>query len=345
MPAGPAVHPATPLPAEDQGALLRRAEAVQAAMTRTRVIRMEHPRVRLFAKMESDNPTGSVKDRSAVWVLREAVRSGGIAPGTTVVESSSGNFALSLATFCRQLGVDFVPVIDPNVNALTERRLRTLCRRVEKVDRRDETGGFLLSRLARVHELRRELDGVYWTDQYANPAAAHGHYELTGAELVTQIEHIDYLFVGVGTGATVNGLSRRVAEACPGVVVVAVDVTGSVIFGSAPRRRLIPGIGSSIRPSLVDGAVIDEVLLVSEMDEVAGCRRLLRDHQVYAGGSTGAVFAAVDRYFEGFRGPPPVVAFLCMDGGDPYRETVFNDEWVGANLTPSLATTTGSPSP
>lgn len=339
MPSGPVG------PAADQGTLLRRAGAVRATMAQTEVVRLRHPRLRLFAKMESANPTGSVKDRSAVWVLHEAVRSGAITPGTTVVESSSGNFALSLATFCRQLGVDFVPVIDPNVNALTEHRLRRLCHRVEKVDRRDETGGFLLSRLARVEELRTEIDDVYWTDQYANPAAARGHYELTGAELVTQLDAVDYLFVGVGTGATVNGLSRRVREARPGVVVVAVDVAGSVIFGDAPHRRLIPGIGSSIRPELVEGAVIDEVRTVSELDEVIGCRRLLREHQVYAGGSTGAVFAAIDRYFDGFRGPAPTVAFLCMDGGDPYRDTVYDDAWVAANLEPSPAIMTGSTSP
>ncbi|MEU5907122.1 2,3-diaminopropionate biosynthesis protein SbnA [Micromonospora sp. NPDC047467] len=340
----PAVNPSPLGSAADQDVLRRRAEAVRAGVTETELVRLQHPRLHLFVKLESGNPTGSVKDRSAVWVLCDAVRSGAIGPRTTVVESSSGNFALSLATFCRQLGVEFVPVIDPNVNAPTEDRLRRLCHRVEKVDRRDETGGFLLSRLARVEELRRELDDVYWTDQYANPAAARGHYELTGAELVAQLERIDYLFVGVGTGATINGLSRRVTETNPGVIVVAVDVAGSAIFGAAPHRRLIPGIGSSIRPPLVEDAVIDEVRTVSELDEVVGCRRLLRDHQVYAGGSTGAVYSAIDRYFDGFQGAAPVVAFLCMDNGEPYRDTVYDDDWVAANLAPTPAMMTGSAS-
>src|SRR5262245_25235284 len=160
----------------DRGALLRRTEAVRRQVTQTDIVRLRHPRLQLFAKMESANVTGSAKDRSAVWILHEAVRSGAITPRTTVVESSSGNFALSLATFCQQLGVDFVPVIDPNINGLTERTLRQMCRRVEKVDQRDETGGFLLSRLARVRGLLDEIDDAYWTDQYANPAGAYGHY-------------------------------------------------------------------------------------------------------------------------------------------------------------------------
>jgi N-(2-amino-2-carboxyethyl)-L-glutamate synthase len=259
-----------------------------------------------------------------------------------VVESSSGNFALSLASFCRELRLDFVPVIDPNINDLTERTLRRMCQRVEKVRERDRTGGFLLSRLARVGDLLRQIDDAYWTDQYSNPAGAHGHYELTGTEIITQLDRIDYLFVGVGTGATINGLSRRVTEANPKVVVVAVDVVGSAIFGATPHRRLIPGIGSSIRPPLIEGAVIDEIMTVSEVEEVVGCRRLLREHGLYAGGSTGAVYSAIDRYFAGFRGKAPTVAFLCMDRGEPYRETIYDDGWVTEHLARSLVTATGS---
>lgn len=314
-------------------ALWSRIETVRRDFRETETVELQHPRLRLFAKLESSNPTGSAKDRSAYWILREAVRRGEISPRTTVVESSSGNFALSLALFCQQLRVPFVPVLDPNANALTERTLRRICGRVEKVEKRDETGGFLLSRLDRVAELLEEIDDAYWTDQYSNVDGARGHYELTGPELVRSAGPIDYLFVGVGTGGTIAGLSHRVKEASPHVTVVAVDVAGSAIFGATPHRRLIPGIGSSIRPPLIEDAVITEVVTVSELDEVTGCRELLRDHGVFAGGSTGGVFKAINRYFEGHHRPPPVVAFLCVDRGDPYRDTVYDDEWVAANLT------------
>jgi cysteine synthase A len=318
--------------------LLDRVDALLRDLPKTRVVRLPHPGIRLYAKMESENRTGSAKDRAAIWILREAVRRGEITSDTTVVESSSGNFALSLASFLHELGVPFIPVLDPNVNAATERTLRRLCARVEKVTEPDGAGGYLLSRLARVAGLREELAEVYWPDQYANPDGAHGHYALTAAELLDAVDRVDYLFVGVGTGATINGLSRRVSAAHPEVTVIAVDVEGSAIFGAPPARRLIPGIGSSIRPPLVDSALIGDVVVLSEVDEVAGCRALLSDHGIYAGGSTGCVYAAVTRHFgdhsaTGHGGHEPVVVFLCADRGEPYADTVYADDWVAEQLT------------
>ncbi|MFI6726016.1 2,3-diaminopropionate biosynthesis protein SbnA [Streptomyces sp. R-74717] len=314
--------------------LLDRVDALLGALPRTRVVRLPHPGIRLYAKMESENRTGSAKDRAAIWILREAVRRGEITRTTTVVESSSGNFALALASFLNELDVPFVPVLDPNVNAATERTLRRLCARVEKVTETDGTGGYLLSRLARVAELRTELSDVYWPNQYSNPDGARGHYELTARELLDDVGRIDYLFVGVGTGATINGLSRRLGEEHPEAAVVAVDVEGSAIFGAPPARRRIPGIGSSIRPPLIDDAWIRKVVVLSERDEVAGCRSLLRDHGIYAGGSTGCVYAAITRHFDGHTGPEPVVAFLCADSGEPYADTVYANDWVAEHLTP-----------
>ncbi|MFI6053453.1 pyridoxal-phosphate dependent enzyme [Streptomyces violascens] len=314
--------------------LLDRVDALLRELPKTRVVRLPHPGIRLYAKMESENRTGSAKDRAAIWILREAVRRGEITRNTTVVESSSGNFALSLASFLNVLNVAFVPVLDPNVNAATERTLRRLCARVEKVTEPDGTGGYLLSRLTRVAELRAELPEVYWPDQYTNPDGARGHYELTARELLADVGRVDYLFVGVGTGATLNGLSHRLGAEHPDATVVAVDVEGSAIFGARPARRLIPGIGSSIRPPLVDAAWISEVVVLSESDEVAGCRALLRDHGIYAGGSTGCVYAAITRHFDEHSGPEPVVAFLCADNGGPYADTVYADDWVAEHLTP-----------
>ncbi|MER7184595.1 2,3-diaminopropionate biosynthesis protein SbnA [Streptomyces hyaluromycini] len=313
--------------------LAGRIEALGHRMPATEVKRLRHPWIDLYLKMESGNPSGSAKDRAAYWILREAVRRGEVNRDTTVVESSSGNFAISLAHFCRRLGIRFVPVIDPNVNEPVERSLRALCGRVEKVEEPDDAGGFLLTRLRRVAELVAELDDVYWPNQYANPDGAQGHFELTGRELIGQLGRIDYLFVGVGTGATIAGLSQRITDPSNGGAVVAVDVAGSVIFGGPPRRRRIPGIGSSIQPPLVRQADIAEVVTVSEWDEVLGCYQLLREHGVFAGGSTGCVYTAVNRYFAGHRGPRPVVAFLCADGGEPYRDTVYDPDWVAANIT------------
>ncbi|MFC0435372.1 2,3-diaminopropionate biosynthesis protein SbnA [Kutzneria buriramensis] len=284
----------------------------------------------LVAKLEFCNPAGSSKDRSALWILEQAIGRGEIARDTTVVESSSGNFALALAFYCRLLGISFVPVIDPNCNEATETQLRLLCDRVEKVSIRDSTGGYLKTRLARVRELLVELDSAYWPNQYANPDARDAHYRFTGGELIAQAGPIDYLFVGVGTGGTIAGLSHRIKETYPRCVVVAVDTEGSVIFGGPPKKRRIPGIGSSIVPPLCDQALIDHVEIVSETRAVEACADLAARFGLYAGGSTGSTYAAVQDYFARHRpgAHRPRVAFIAADRGHAYAQTVYDPAWV-----------------
>lgn len=323
--------------------LWERIEAMRREMPATELRRLPHPRIELYAKMELTNPGGSTKDRAAYWILREAIRRGEITRRTTVVESSSGNFALSLSWLCARLGIQLVPVLDPNVNGATERTLRRTWDRVEKVEGPVGAGGFLLSRLDRVAEVMKEVDHGYWPDQYSNTDGLRGHYELTGAELAAALPRLDYLFVGISTGATIAGLSQRVTRDYAGVTVVAVDVAGSVILGGPPSRRYLPGIGSSIRPPLIDQATITESVIVSEREEVAGCHDLLREHGVLAGGSTGCVYAAINRYFADRQGPAPVVAFLCADGGEPYRNTIYDPAWVDAHhLGPAAGATAAS---
>jgi cysteine synthase A len=316
--------------------LLRALESIQRSMPETPVLQLADSSVDLYAKLEYSNPNGSSKDRAAFWILKGAIERGEIDQDTTVVESSSGNFAISLGSFCRSLGLRFIPVIDPNVNASTEAYLRTLGTDVEKVSERDATGGFLSTRLTRVQQLRASLENVYWPNQYANIDAIYGHYRLTGGELVRAFRHIDYAFIGTGTGGTIGGLSLRLKETYPDIRVIAVDAEGSAIFGKEPRKRLIPGLGSSITPPLLEHALIDEVMIVSEPDTVRGCHHLLQRHGLYAGGSTGTVYTAVSTYFASYTGPRPTVVFLCADRGTAYAETIYNPAWVAQSFEPVL---------
>ncbi|MER5843611.1 MULTISPECIES: 2,3-diaminopropionate biosynthesis protein SbnA [Streptomyces] len=314
-------------------ALAARIAALRSAMPRTPLVQLADERLDLFAKLEFSNPNGSSKDRSAFWILKQAIERGDITADSTVVESSSGNFAISLASFCRALGIDFVPVIDPNVNASTEAYLRMVCPRVEKVTRRDASGGYLATRLERVRELVAAIPGAYWPDQYANTDAVEAHRTLTGGELCDTLPRLDHLFVGVSTGGTVAGLSRRVKGAFPGVRVIAVDAEGSAIFGRPPRVRRIPGLGSSMVPPLVREAVIDDVVIVPEAEAADGCHRLLRRHGLYCGGSTGSVYAAIGRYFAGrVLASRPTVAFLCADRGQAYADTIYDPAWRAEHL-------------
>lgn len=307
-----------------------RLHVLRGGLTPTPVAPLRADRLDLYAKLEFCNVNGSAKDRAALWILQQAVARGDVHTGTTVVESSSGNFAISLASYAVALGVRFVPVLDPHCNRGTEAYLRALCPVVEKVTEPDGTGGYLRTRLDRVRELRTGDPAVYWPDQYGNTDAAEAHYRFTGAELCAALPRLDYLFVGVGTGGTVAGLSHRVKEDSPGCAVIAVDAVGSAIFGAPPAPRRIPGIGSGIVPPLVGQALIDDVVHVGEPDAVAGCHDLLGEHGVFAGGSTGSVYHAIRHFFAANPVPrrTPTVAFLCADRGQPYAETVYNPAWV-----------------
>jgi len=315
-------------------ALAHRLDEIERSFSPTPLVPVADEKVDLHAKLEFCNPTGSSKDRSAFWILKRAVERGEITSSTTVVESSSGNFAISMSSFCRALGVEFVPVIDPNCNAATEHYLRAACDRVEKVTERDSSGGFLLSRLARVRELETALPCAYWPNQYANADAAEAHFLLTGGEIAGSLDSLDYVFIGVSTGGTVAGLSQRLKKEFPQVKVVAVDTEGSVVFGRAPQARKLPGLGSSIVPPLVATAEIDDVVIVSEHEAVLGCRALLRRSGLFTGGSTGSTYAAMQRYFadrDNSAGRPSAL-FLCADRGTAYAETVYNDTWVAEAL-------------
>ena len=286
----------------------------------------------LFAKLEYVNPIGSIKDRPAFWILKRAAERGEICEQTTVIESSSGNFASALAAFTRLVGLRFIPVIDPNISATYESFLRRTCDTVVKVEERDDTGGFLKTRLEMVRRLCATTPHAYWTNQYGNPDAVEAHYELTAGEICADFASLDYVFIGVSTGGTIAGMSRRLKERYPNVRIIAVDTKGSVIFGDAPRKRHIPGVGSSIVPPLLSRALIDDVVLIPEHETVAACRELLATHGLFAGGSSGTAFAAVKRYAARMaawrRGKRPRVLFVCADRGTPYLDTVFDPSWA-----------------
>jgi 2,3-diaminopropionate biosynthesis protein SbnA len=283
----------------------------------------------LFAKLEYVNPVGSIKDRPAYWILQRAVDRGEICEETTVIESSSGNFATALATFTHLLGLRFIPVIDPNISGTYESFLRRICPVVVKVEDRDDTGGYLKTRLQKVKELCATIPNAYWTNQYGNPDAMEAHYELTATEICADFDSLDYVFLGVSTAGTIAGVSRRLKERYPNIRVIAVDTEGSVIFGGAPRKRYIPGVGSSIVPQLLSHARIDDVVLISERETVQACRELLDTHGLFVGGSSGTAFAAVKRYAARMSASEhPTVLFLCADRGTPYLDTVFDPVWA-----------------
>ncbi|OKP94764.1 2,3-diaminopropionate biosynthesis protein SbnA [Paenibacillus sp. P32E] len=294
----------------------------------TPLMKLDHPHINLYCKLEFLNITGSIKVRPALYALCEAVKRGQITEHTVVIESSSGNFAIALATICKMIGTKFIAVIDPNISATSEKFLKQIAYDVVKVTDRDETGGYLLNRIHMVQQLQNKISDSYWTNQYGNPDCYRAYYYGLGEELVSSLEKIDYAFIGVGSGGTVTGLSKILKEKLEGIKIVGVDTLGSVIFDQAPRKRHIPGIGSSIKPSILREASIDEVIFVSEVDAVTSCNLMFECHGLFVGGSTGSVYHAIQQYFDSIDiGSQPNVVFLCADGGTAYLDTVYNSEW------------------
>lgn len=308
--------------------LLEKLLKLKPLIGQTPLVSLGHPHLSLYCKLEYYNLSGSIKDRVAFYALQKAIERGMVTQNTTIVESSSGNFASSLAQICHSLGINFIPVVDPNINKPYYQLLKNLCSQVEMVTERDDTGGFLKTRLNRVEEIRRSQPHAYWINQYGNSDCADAHYYGTGAELADHLPQLDYLFIGVSTGGTLAGVSRKIKEVSPITKVIAVDAEGSVIFGATPKKRFIPGLGSSIVPALISSCLIDEVIHVREQETVIGCQELSKQG-IFAGGSSGTVYYAINKYFQNRMLPTkPTVAFLCPDRGTAYLDTVYNEEWI-----------------
>ncbi|GJD51392.1 N-(2-amino-2-carboxyethyl)-L-glutamate synthase [Methylobacterium crusticola] len=304
-------------------------------------------RGRLLLKLEGYNVTGSVKIKPALFMLADLERRGLLAPGATVVESSSGNLGVALALVCALHGYRFICVTDPNIAPANRRGIEAYGGEVVVVDRRDAQGGYLGSRIAYIEDLLARNPGHVWLNQYANPANPQAHAEWTALEILGEVPHVTHLYVGAGTTGTLTGLTRRFAELSPATRVVAVEPEGSVTFDPDRRgRRLIPGIGASRRPEIADPAGLDKVVYVAEADAIRMCHALSRRHGLLLGGSSGSVLAAVAADAAGFAADATVVA-LSPDLGDKYLDTVYAPDWVRAQygFDPTLPGAQAGPPP
>lgn len=283
---------------------------------------------RFFAKLEAFNPGGSIKDRAAYSILKDALDRGVIRPGGTIVESSSGNMGIGLAQACAYLRLRFICVVDAKTTAQNIAILRAYGAEVDVVREPDPiTGEYLQARLDRVQALVDALGNSYWTNQYSNVYNALAHHQ-TMHEIVTALDgEVDYLFCATSTCGTMRGCAEYVREHGLKTKICAVDAVGSVIFGAAPRRRLIPGHGASRRPELYQPGLADQCIHVTDLECVAGCRRLLRNEAILAGGSSGAAIMAVERVKHTIPADATCVAILC-DRGERYLDTIYSDTWV-----------------
>lgn len=283
---------------------------------------------RLFAKLEQLNLGGSTKDRPALYMIEHGLETGAIRPGTVIVESSSGNMGVGLAQACAYYDLRFICVVDPKVTRQNIGLLRAYNAEVDMVCEPDpETGEFLAARLKRVREWQARLDDCYWPNQYGNPWNAAAHHQ-TMREIVTQLEDApDYLFCATSTCGTLRGCAeyKRLHELR--TKIVAVDAVGSIIFGGENKKRLIPGHGAAVVPNLYQNDLADDFIRVTDLDCVIGCHRLVHREALLAGGSSGAIVSAIERYLPKMRAGASCVALL-PDRGERYLDTIYAPEWI-----------------
>jgi N-(2-amino-2-carboxyethyl)-L-glutamate synthase len=306
--------------------------SVVACVGRTPLVQLGRqfppPGATVIAKLELMNPSGSMKDRSAAYIVERGLADGTISAASHLVESSSGNFGIALATAARVHDLAFTCVVDPKTTPANLRILGRLGADVEIVTEPDEHGCYLAARLRRVADLCREGGERVWINQYANERNWQAHYHGTAAEILADLDRpLDCLVVPVSTTGTLVGLARRLRLAFPALRVVAVDAVGSVIFGGPAGPRQIPGLGAGRRPELLADAEVDEVVSVSDREAVDGCRALAISEGILAGGSSGAVVAAIERLRPRLPADWQVLTVL-PDRGDRYLDQVYDDAWA-----------------
>lgn len=281
----------------------------------------------LYLKLESLNPSGSIKMKAALGMVTALEKNNLISESTNLIESSSGSLGVALAMICAERGYKFTCVLDPNSSKNNINTIKAYGAKTVIVSERDENGGFLGTRIAYIKNVVAKDANFHWLNQYANLENPNSHYQSTGPSIAKKFPDLEYLFIGAGTTGTLMGCVKYFKEYMPDVKIIAVDSIGSVTFGHPPGKRYIPGLGTSRKPEIYSSIGIDHFEMVSESQTIAMCRHLARNNGLMAGGSTGTVLSAVHAWRN--RLPKDsMIATISPDLGERYLDTIYDDQWV-----------------
>jgi cysteine synthase len=300
------------------GSSLRTAGSLLELVGNTPLVELKRlapkPSVRLYAKLEGQNPTGSIKDRVAVAMVEAAEAAGELEPGRELLEPTSGNTGISLALVAKLKGYALTCVLPENATEERRRMLRLYGAAI--VESPGEQGSNGAVRMAL--ELAEREPRFFMPFQYANEANPRAHYEGTGAEIADALERVDVLVAGLGTGGTLMGAGERLREGFPDVVVAAAEpLPGDPVMG-------LRSLDDGYVPPILDVGKLDRKLLVSNEEAVAGAHALLEREGIFAGVSAGAVLHVARRLAGELE--QGVVVCVLADGGWKYLSAGF---WEG----------------
>jgi cysteine synthase A len=287
----------------------------------------------ILGKAEFLNPGGSVKDRAALYIIRDAERRGALKPGGTVVEGTAGNTGIGLAHICAARGYKCVIVIPDNQSREKMELLRTLGAEVRPVPPRPYKDPDNYQKIA--GRTAEAMPNAIWAMQFDNVVNRQAHYETTGPEIWNDTGgKVDAFVSAVGTGGTLAGTARYLKERKPKVRIVLADPQGSALYDwvrtgelKAEGSSITEGIGTTRITANLEGTSVDDAVRVGDPEMVRMVYRLLREEGLFVGGSTGInVCAAVQAARD--LGPGHTIVTLLCDRGSLYFQRLFNPDWL-----------------
>jgi cysteine synthase len=269
--------------------------------------------VRLFAKLEYYNPTGSIKDRIAKAMIERAEEQGAIQPGQTILEPTSGNTGISLGLICRLKGYPLKVVMPENVTEERTKLLRMYGAEIVYSEGAKGSNGAVEVAL----DMAEKDPSYYMPYQYGNPANPDAHYHGTAEEILEELDDVTAFVAGLGTGGTLMGNGRRLKEADPSTLIVAAEpLQGELVQG-------LRSLDDGFIPPIIDLSLLDRKILVSNRDAIIWTQRLFFEEGVFAGGSTGAIASVAVRVANEL--DEGNVVFVVADDGSKYMSA---DIWT-----------------
>lgn len=281
-----------------------------------RLRRVVEPRAAtILAKLEAFNPGGSVKDRICLSMIEDAEARGLLKPGSTVIEPTSGNTGIGLAMICAVKGYRVILTMPETMSAERIQILKGYGAQVILTP----AGDGMIGAVAKAEELAKRTPGAFVPQQFTNPANPEVHRRTTAQEILRVTEgELDAFIAGVGTGGTITGVGEVLKKRNPSVRVIAVEPKGSpVLSGGTPGPHMIQGIGAGFVPSVLNRAIIDEILTVSDEEAYETSRRLAEEEGLFVGISSGAACWAALRVAKAL-GSGQTIVVVFPDTGERY---------------------------
>lgn len=296
---------------------MRYYKSMQELIGSTPLVEINHTElpedVRLFAKLELYNPSGSVKDRIGKYMIADAEKRGILKKGSTIVEATAGNTGLGIAFAALNRGYHILFVVPEKFSEEKQTLMRALGAEIINTPRE----GGMLSASKKAEELRKSIPCAISLEQFKNQVNPLAHYETTGHEIYEDLDgQIDYLIAGAGSGGTYTGIARYLKEKKPLIKAILADPNGSVMGGGEHGDYDIEGIGNDFIPETMDMSLVDQVIKINDSEAFAGSRELAGKEGIFAGSSSGAAFAAAKKLIAS--GAKGNIVIILPDRGDRY---------------------------